>query len=53
VHAQRQFFEVKSQHLVIELPETFLNRRVEIIALVVDEEVAQPPASPPTSGYCG
>ena len=39
MQVQRQFVEVKSRQIVIEVPESFLNHRVEVIALTVDEEV--------------
>lgn len=38
MQVQRQFVEVTSRQLTIELPESFVNHRVEIIALTVDEE---------------
>ena len=38
MQVQRQFLEVTSRRLVIELPESFVNHRVELIALTVDEE---------------
>ena len=34
----RQFIEVKQRQVVIELPESFINHRVEVIALTVDED---------------
>lgn len=37
MQVQRQFIEVTSRQLVIDLPESFVNHRVEVIALVVDE----------------
>lgn len=39
----RQFIEVKQRQVVIELPESFVNHRVEVIALTVEEEA---PAMP-------
>ena len=33
----RQFMEVKQRQVVIELPESFINHRVEVIALTVDD----------------
>jgi hypothetical protein len=40
MQVQRQFIEVTSRQLVIELPESFVNHRVELIALTVDEEIS-------------
>ena len=37
---QRQFFDVTDRRLVIELPESFVNHRVELIVLTVDDEPA-------------
>jgi hypothetical protein len=33
----RQLIEVKQRQVVIELPESFINHRVEVIVLTVDE----------------
>ena len=33
MQVQRQFIEVKSRQLVIELPESFVNHQVEVITL--------------------
>jgi hypothetical protein len=41
MQVKRQFVEVTSRQLTIELPESFVNHKVEIIALTVDEEVPQ------------
>ncbi len=38
MQVQRQFVEVTERRLVIELPESFVNHRVELIALTIDEE---------------
>jgi hypothetical protein len=38
VQVQRQILAVTSRHVTIELPASFVNRQVEIIALTVDEE---------------
>lgn len=38
MQVQRQFLDVKDRQVVIELPASFLNRRVEVIAIVLDEE---------------
>lgn len=35
---ERQFLNVTSRQVVIELPESFVNHRIELIALTVDEE---------------
>ncbi|WP_295402100.1 hypothetical protein [uncultured Thiocystis sp.] len=37
MQVQRQFFEVTSRQLVIDLPESFVNHRVEAIVLTVDD----------------
>ena len=37
MQVERQFIEVKQRQVVIELPESFINHRVEVIALTVDE----------------
>ena len=42
MQVQRQFVEVKDRRLVIELPESFINHRVEVIALIVDEDLSIP-----------
>lgn len=39
MQVQRQFVEVKDQRVVIELPASFVNHRVELIALTVDEDL--------------
>lgn len=38
MQVQRKVIDVTEQRLVIELPESFLNRRVELIVLTVDDE---------------
>jgi hypothetical protein len=38
MQVQRQILEVTSQRVTIELPASFVNHQVEIIALTVDEE---------------
>jgi hypothetical protein len=38
MQVERQFIEVKQRKVVIELPESFINHRVEVIALTVDED---------------
>lgn len=38
MQVQRQILEATSRRVVIELPESFINHRVEIIALTLDEE---------------
>ena len=40
MQVQRQFVEVTERRLVIELPESFVNHRVELIALTADDDVA-------------
>lgn len=39
MQVQRQFVEVTARRLVIELPESFVNHRVELIALTADDDV--------------
>lgn len=38
MQVQRQILDIKDRRVVIELPESFVNHRVEFIALTVDEE---------------
>lgn len=38
MQVKRQFIEVKQRQVVLELPESFINHRVEVIALTVDED---------------
>ena len=45
MQVQQQFVDVKDRRLVIELPESFVNHRVEVIALTVDEDL--PPRTKP------
>ena len=40
---QRQFLEVTQRQVLIELPESFVNHRVELIALALDDEAAVAP----------
>ena len=40
MQVQRQFVEVTERRLVIELPESFVNHRVELIALTADDDIA-------------
>jgi len=50
----RQFVEVKQRQVVIELPESFINHRVEVIALTVDEdEPARPKRRRPHPDIAG
>ncbi|MCU0807988.1 MAG: hypothetical protein MUC53_08640 [Candidatus Contendobacter sp.] len=42
MQVQRQFVVVKDRRLVIELPESFVNRRVEVITLTLDEDLSMP-----------
>lgn len=44
MQVQRQIIDVDDTRVVIELPASFVNHRVEVIALTVDEE--QPPKPP-------
>lgn len=41
MQVKRQFVEVTSRHVTIELPASFVNYKVEIIALTVDEETSR------------
>ena len=43
MQAARQFVEVKQRQVVIELPESFINHWVEMIALTVDEDEPELP----------
>ena len=43
MQVQRQILDVTSRKVVIELPESFVNHRVEFIALTVNDE---PPSVP-------
>lgn len=38
MQTQRQIAEVSSTRLTIDLPETFLNHRVEVVVSILDEE---------------
>ncbi|SMF93285.1 hypothetical protein SAMN02949497_0562 [Methylomagnum ishizawai] len=42
MQVQRQILEATSRRVVIELPESFINHRVEIIALTLDEAGSAP-----------
>lgn len=54
MQVQRQFVEVTERRLVIELPESFVNHRVELIALTIDEEPRpEPKRRRPPSGDRG
>jgi hypothetical protein len=37
MQVQRQVVDVKTRRVVIELPESFVNHRVELIALTIDD----------------
>lgn len=44
MQVQRQFIDVTHRQVLIELPESFLNHRIELIALTVDDlPLAVPP----------
>ena len=43
MQVKRQFIEVKQRQVVIELPASFINHRVEVIALTVDEDEPELP----------
>jgi hypothetical protein len=40
MQVQRQFIDITSTEVLLELPESFVNHRVELIVLTVDEERA-------------
>lgn len=40
MQVQRQFIDITSNKVLVELPESFVNHRVELIVLTVDEERA-------------
>jgi len=37
MQVQRQFLDVTQRHVLIELPESFVNHRIELIALTLDD----------------
>ncbi|MEI6415384.1 MAG: hypothetical protein WCP34_14145 [Pseudomonadota bacterium] len=43
MQVERQFVRVKQRQLVVELPESFINHPVEVIALTLDEDEPMPP----------
>lgn len=40
MQVQRQFIDVTHRQILIELPESFVNHRIELIALTVDDQPA-------------
>lgn len=42
MQVERQFVEVRTRQVVIDLPESFVNRRVELIVLASDDELPPP-----------
>ncbi|MBK8047076.1 MAG: hypothetical protein IPK16_08110 [Anaerolineales bacterium] len=42
MQVERQFLKVNQRQVLIELPESFVNHRVEFIALTVDELTPEP-----------
>ena len=42
MQVERQFLEVKQRRVVVEFPASFVNHRVEVIALTVDELTPEP-----------
>lgn len=38
MQVERQFLDVKQRQVIIELPACFLNHRIELIALTVDDD---------------
>jgi hypothetical protein len=49
----QQFIEVKQRQVVIELPESFINHQVEVIALTVDEDEPEMPKRRPHPDIAG
>lgn len=43
MQVQRKIIDVHHTQVLLELPQSFVNRRVEVIALTVDDEPAQAP----------
>ena len=43
MQVERQFLDVRQRQVVIELPESFINHRVEVIALTLDDNAPQSP----------
>ena len=41
MQVERQFLDVKERQIVIQLPASFLNCRVEVIAIALDGELGQ------------
>jgi hypothetical protein len=46
MQVQRRIIDVTDTQVVIELPSSFVNRRVELIALTVDDEASPPSPRP-------
>jgi hypothetical protein len=44
MQVQRQIIDVRDTQVLLELPQSFVNHRVEVIALTVDEEPLAVPA---------
>lgn len=42
MQVERQFLEVKQRQVVVEFPASFVNHRVEVIALALDELTPEP-----------
>lgn len=53
MQVQRQFLEVTQRRIVIDLPESFVNHRVELIALTLDEELPTPSKRRPHPDIAG
>lgn len=53
MQVQRQFVDVTQRQVVIELPESFVNHRVELIALTVDEQLPAPKQRRPHPDIAG
>ena len=53
MQVQRSFEEVKSRQILIDLPESFLNHRVEVIVLTVDEVLPSPLSRRPHPAIAG
>ena len=43
MQVQRQFLDVTTRQVLIELPESFVNHRIELIALTLDDDSSHGP----------
>jgi len=46
MEVQRKIIDVSDTRVVLELPRSFVNRRVEVIALTVDDDASSPSPRP-------